>query len=156
MEPVCRVAAGSLAGKSILFRGRVSPSELPAYYRTCDVFCSVPTGSESFGIVLLEAMAAGKPVICTNIDGYREIITDGVHGLLVPPGDTRALADAMTALAVDRERRLTMGAKGQRAAFPFDWYQIAARLSQVYQDLCSRPVFRGTHDTTTSGIIRLP
>ena len=156
MDPVCRLAAGRLAGKSILFRGSVSPPDLPAYYHACDVFCSVPTGSESFGIVLLEAMAAGRPVICTDIDGYREIVSDGVDGLLVPAGDTRALADAMTRLALDRKRRLAMGAQGQQTARSFDWCRIAARVSKVYEDLGSRPVYRGTCDGATSGVIRLP
>jgi phosphatidylinositol alpha-mannosyltransferase len=154
-EPACRLAAYSLPRDSVVFAGSVDPSRLPSYYLSSHIFCSVPSGSESFGIVLLEAMAAGKPVIGTSIEGYSEIVRDGIDGILIRPGDTEALVDAMTRLAVDEAARLAMGCSGRVRAREFDWSHIAGCIGQVYCDLRSQPVFRGTHETAGRKNIRL-
>jgi phosphatidylinositol alpha-mannosyltransferase len=154
-EPACRAAAYPLTGKNIIFRGRVAPSDLPSCYRSSDIFCSVAVGSESFGIVLLEAMASGVPVIATAIDGYREIITDGVEGMLVKPGDGAALTDALGKLAEDSKLRATMGQRGRNKAIQFDWSVVAARISEIYEDLHCQPVYRGNSETARARSIRL-
>jgi phosphatidylinositol alpha-mannosyltransferase len=138
VRPVCSIMALPLKG-SVRFAGRVDPAEIPSYYAACDVFCSVPTGSESFGIVLLEAMAAGKPVIGTDIPGYRDVVRNRVEGLLVPPGDTDALTDALRALIDDGERRRAMGLMGQERARAFDWSGIACSVEGVYRNVLRRP-----------------
>lgn len=145
-EAACRIAAHPLAGSSVVFAGSISPRELPAYYRSSHIFCSVPAGRESFGIVLLEAMTAGKPVIGTAIEGYRDIVRDTIDGILVRPGDTDALVDAMTRLAVDEGRRSAMGRSGQLRARRFEWSRVAGSIGEIYSDLGSGPVFRGTHE----------
>lgn len=116
------------------FVGFVSPEMKPRYYRTCDVFCAPSTGGESFGITLLEAMAMGKPIVTSNVEGYRDVVQHGEEGLLVPPKDETALAVALTRLLADRELRQKMGQKGQRKALDYSWAKVARRvLNHYYQ-----------------------
>src|SRR6185437_3998377 len=84
----------------IEFAGEVSAADLPRYYQSCDVFCSPAISGESFGMVLLEAMALGKPVVATAIDGYKQVMQDERQGRLVPPRDASALAQALLELLV--------------------------------------------------------
>jgi phosphatidylinositol alpha-mannosyltransferase len=137
---VSRVTALPLWGRAVVFRGSVDPEVLPDYYAASDIFCSVPSGSESFGIVLLEAMAAGKPVIASDIAGYREIVTHGSEGVLVRPGDKQALVEAMTWLAEDRRARETMGRLGRQKARRYDWKLITEKIESVYGRLTHPPV----------------
>jgi phosphatidylinositol alpha-mannosyltransferase len=141
----CRIAAHHLTGNAIHFAGRVPASDLPRYYRSSHVFCSVPRGSESFGIVLLEAMAAGRPVIGTGIEGYREIISDGRDGVLVKPGDGAALVRAMDELSMRPETRAAMGVTAQKKAAEYDWSRIAERTEHVYADVCGLQSSRVDH-----------
>lgn len=119
----------------IEFIGRVSDDELPRYYQTCDVFCAPSTSGESFGIVLPEAMASGKPVVTTNIEGYRQVVTHGVHGLLVPPRDERTLAQALSTLLGDAAERRRMGENGRLAAEQYDWARVAGRVLAYYTEV---------------------
>jgi phosphatidylinositol alpha-mannosyltransferase len=134
---LCRLLAIPL-GDAVRFEGEVPPSALPAYFAASDVFCSVPKGSESFGIVLLEAMAAGKPIVGTDIAGYRDVIEHEVDGLLVPQGDTRALADALRRLVEDRELREIMGRRGREKARCYDWSRLAASVAAIYDEVSGK------------------
>lgn len=122
---------------SVRFVGRVSHEDLPRYYKVCDVFCAPSTGFESFGIVLLEAMAAGKPIVATNIAGYRGVLEDGQEGLLVEPENERALAEAIIRLLRDPALRQQMGERGRRKAARYDWPIIARQVLDIYQSLVS-------------------
>jgi phosphatidylinositol alpha-mannosyltransferase len=124
--------------KDIEFIGRVSYDELPMYYQTADIYCSPATGRESFGIVLLEAMALGKPVVASNIDGYRHVVTDGREGLLVPPRKTRELADALRTLDENREMRVKIGQQGLATAANYNWQIVAGRIIDYYRDTIER------------------
>jgi len=121
--------------KDIVFTGFVSYDDLPRYYRSADVFCSPATGKESFGLVLLEAMACGKPTVASDIAGYAGVISDGIDGLLVKPQDVEALAEALLKLLHDEPLRKQMGAKGEIKARDFAWETIAQRVMEYYQDL---------------------
>lgn len=118
--------------RDVHFIGYVPNEELPRYYRTADVCCVPSTGFESFGIVLLEAMASGTPVVASNIPGYREVLTDGQEGRLVPPGNVDELASAAIALLNDPDLRRQMGQAGQATAHKYRWETIAQRVLDYY------------------------
>jgi phosphatidylinositol alpha-mannosyltransferase len=120
---------------SVKFVGRISAAELPRYYRTCDVFCAPSTGFESFGIVLLEAMAAGKPIVATDIFGYRSVVDQGQEGMLVEPENERALAEAIIVLLRNPSLRREMGERGRRKAARYDWPLVARQVFAVYEEL---------------------
>jgi phosphatidylinositol alpha-mannosyltransferase len=116
----------------LTYHGAVSFEELHARYRACDVFVAPSTGQESFGIVLLEAMASGKPVVCSDIEGYRQVATTE-GSTLVPPSDARALEDALAAvIAVDPETRRRHGELNRAHAEQFDYDRLAARVREQY------------------------
>jgi len=123
---------------SVKFVGRVSSADLPRYYRTCDVFCAPSTGFESFGIVLLEAMAAGKPIVATNIAGYRSVLEDSREGLLVEPENELALTEAIVSLLQDAGLRREMGARGQDKARRYDWSIVAGLVLDLYRQVVHR------------------
>ncbi len=119
----------------VVFTGFVRSDELPRYYASCDLFCAPSTGSESQGVVLLEAMASSKPIVASNIEGYCDVIHDGDDGLLVPPRDSEALAGAICRLLGDANMRASMGAKGREHAGEFSWPRITSRIVDYYQML---------------------
>ncbi|MDI6704462.1 MAG: glycosyltransferase family 4 protein [bacterium] len=118
----------------IVFTG-VQYERLPQYYSTCDIFCSPAIGQESFGIILLEAMALGKPVVATNIPGYNEVVTHNKEGLLVPPKDKEALRDALIKLLRDKDLRIKMGKNGREKAAEYSWERIGERVLDYYNEI---------------------
>src|SRR5207253_4521685 len=103
----------------VTFHGRVSETELRRRFRDCDVFVAPSTGQESFGIVLVEAMACGRPVVCSDIDGYREVASP-LGARLVPPRDANALADTFQALCRDAGLRRVMGQHNRAESLKYD------------------------------------
>jgi len=124
--------------RDVRFIGPVSEEDLPRYYRTCHVFCAPSTGFESFGIILLEAMAAGKPIVASDIAGYRSVLEDGKEGILVPPEDERRLADALICLLKEPALRERMGRRGQDKATDYSWQKVAQQILEYYQELLER------------------
>jgi len=125
--------------KDVIFTGLVSYEELPRYYKTADVFCAPATGRESFGIILLEAMATGKPIVASSIDGYATVVADKVEGLLVPPGDAEMLARTLVSLLTDQALRQEMGAKGRAKALEYSWEKVAQNVLNYYCRVLSEP-----------------
>jgi phosphatidylinositol alpha-mannosyltransferase len=125
--------ANHLSG--IHFVGWVSRDELPRYYRSATVYCAPSTGFESFGIVLLEAMASGLPIVASDIAGYREVLHDGVQGRLVPPEDAVAIAEAIITLLKNPPLGRQMAERGRTTAAEYDWSLIANRVLDYYGEL---------------------
>jgi phosphatidylinositol alpha-mannosyltransferase len=140
LAPFVRASVPRPLRSTIHFAGAVSARDLPGWYAAADVFCSPATRNESFGIVLLEAMSTGKPVVASDLPGYRAVCRPRAEGLSVPPGDPEALAAALTALARDTDLAQRLGRAGRRRAEEFDWARVGAALEDVYTDvLTGRP-----------------
>jgi phosphatidylinositol alpha-mannosyltransferase len=118
---------------SIVFTGSVAYTDLPNYYRTADLVCSPATGRESFGMVLLEAMAVGKSIVASDLPGYSNILTHGIEGLMVSPGDVQGLADAIVTLIKDEHLRKEMGARGKLKASKYRWERVAEKVIEYYE-----------------------
>jgi len=117
------------------FIGHVSYDDLARYQHTADVVCAPATGNESQGIVLLEAMAAGRPMVASNIEGYASVITHGVEGLLVRPKEVDALAEAIIELLADPDERREMGERAQQRAQEYSWERVSQRVLTYYERL---------------------
>ena len=134
-----RQEAGEHAGH-LRFLGEVSDAQKASALRSADVYCAPNTGGESFGIVLVEAMAAGTPVVASNLDAFRRVLADGRAGCLVPVEDPMALADALIAVLADdalRHRYITAAAKEVRR---YDWSVVADDILRVYETVAATGV----------------
>ena len=121
--------------QDVVFVGDVPYQELRRFYQTADICCAPATGRESFGIVLLEAMASGKPVVASRIPGYSAVLDHGVQGLLVPPKEKDALADALALLIRNPEIRHQLGRRGQTTAEKYRWGIVARQVMDYYLGL---------------------
>ncbi len=117
----------------VRFLGFVPEAEKASHFTAADIYCAPNTGKESFGVILLEAMACGRPVVATAIDGFRQVLSDGRQGLLVPPGDEAQMAAALARLLDHPELRREMGQRGRSAAEAYAWPLIADRVVSVYE-----------------------
>jgi phosphatidyl-myo-inositol alpha-mannosyltransferase len=121
--------------RNVHFVGAPSDEELPRYYRTADISCSPALGHESQGYVLLEAMAAGAPVVASNIEGYASVVTHGVDGLLVRPKDPVELANTLTELVRDEQRRRELAAGGRVRVENYAWPRVTQQVLSYYERL---------------------
>ncbi|MGH2672279.1 MAG: glycosyltransferase family 4 protein [Actinomycetota bacterium] len=126
------------ARRRVLMLGSVPNVELPAYLAAADVFASPATGHESFGIVLVEALAAGVPVVASDIPGYREVIRAGVDGLLLPPSDAAALASAIRRVLVEPDLASRLAHAGRARAREFSWDVVVPRIEAIYERVADR------------------
>jgi phosphatidylinositol alpha-mannosyltransferase len=125
----CRILARQL-GVRARFLGRVGTEDVPRLYRAADVYCAPGLGGESFGIVLLEAMAAGTPLVCSDLPGLRAV-AEGA-GSVAPAGDPGRLADALRTLLTDEKERAALRTAGLRRASMYDWARLVAGVEAVY------------------------
>src|SRR5262245_36782040 len=130
---VSRMVADPEIERHIDVVGRVSDEELWERLAAADVLCAPSLTGESFGMVLIEAFAAGTPVIASQIAGYSDVVHDGVNGILVPPADPQRLAEELQSLWHEPERRAEMGEEGRRSAERYAWPRVADEVSGVYE-----------------------
>jgi phosphatidyl-myo-inositol alpha-mannosyltransferase len=128
---VRRALAASLRDR-VTVVGYVGNDELPAYYSAADVFCAPALGGESFGVVLIESIASGTPVVASDIPGYSGVLEKSGGGLLFKTGDPASLAEALRELLVDDDRRLGLAADGLERVKDFSWERLAESLEEVY------------------------
>jgi len=127
------VAHMLLDDRGVRALGKVSEQRKRAELARADVLCAPSLHGESFGMVLTEAFAAGKPVLASDIPGYREVLRDGVDGQLLPPGDALALAEALRRLALEPARRSRMASAARERAERFAWPHVAAEVLDCYE-----------------------
>jgi glycosyltransferase involved in cell wall biosynthesis len=132
-ESRLRALAASLGvAQDVVFRGPLSPAKVAERYREADLFTLVPS-AESTGSGFAEALASGLPVVGSSVGAIPEIVEQGNNGLLVRPGDVRAIADAMTRLAGDPQLRREMGRRNRlKAKATLDWSRITERYLSIY------------------------
>lgn len=135
-----RLAAAGCAQR-VHWLGARDHRDLPELYAGCDLFVA-PSRLEPFGLVYLEAMAAGRPVIGCAAGGVPEIVQDGMQGVLVPPENPAALAEALVALATDPARRRSMGERARERAEAFDHRALATRTVACYREAQARRASR--------------
>src|SRR6266540_3971476 len=133
-----REAVGALppeVRRRVAMLGHVPHDDLPPYPAACEVFVGPARGGESFGIVLVEAMAAGLPVVASDIPGYREVVRDGVDGVLVPPWDPVSLAAGVRTVLDDPTLAARLVRAGRARAEEFSWDTVVARLEALYEQV---------------------
>ncbi len=136
--------------EDVVFVGYAPYEDIPRYYKTADVFCAPATSRESFGIVLLEAMAVGKPIVATNIEGYASVLTHGEDGLLVPPQNSKELARALISLLNDAPLRQQMGVRGQLKSEKYSWEHVSQRVLDLYHEALGRFREKDSQDSKAS------
>ncbi|HEY2631373.1 MAG TPA: lysylphosphatidylglycerol synthase domain-containing protein [Solirubrobacteraceae bacterium] len=138
------IAPMLLDDRGVRALGKVSDEQKHAELERADVLCAPSLRGESFGMVLTEAFAASTPVVASDIPGYRDVAREGVDGLLTPPGDALALAEALRALALDPQRRVSMAAAARERAERFSWSHVAEEVAEVYEQAIAvgRPATR--------------
>lgn len=127
------ISAMLLDDRGVRALGKVSDERKAFELRQADVLCAPSLHGESFGMVLTEAFAAATPVVASGIPGYRDVVRDGADGLLVPPGDALALAEALRGLALDPARRAAMARSARERAERFAWPAVAAEVLDCYE-----------------------
>ncbi|MGH9272275.1 MAG: glycosyltransferase, partial [Ilumatobacteraceae bacterium] len=123
------------ADTRISWLGRINDPEKFARLRGASVFCAPSLHGESFGVVLIEAMAAGTAVVASGLDGYRNVATDGLDAVLVPPGDVGALRRALTEVLTNSELAASLRTAGLRRAGDFSMATLAAEYVRIYRQL---------------------
>ena len=152
-EDELREEAGDLAGH-LRFLGQVDDAEKASALRSADVYCAPNTGGESFGIVLVEAMAAGTAVVASNLDAFRRVLDDGEAGRLVPVEDSAALADGLITVLGDDTLRARYVKAATAAVGQYDWSVVADEIMRVYETVAVPGVKVGVAGTSRSAAAR--
>jgi phosphatidyl-myo-inositol alpha-mannosyltransferase len=128
---------GELIGEdlraSVSLLGELTEADKAAFLRSVDIYCAPNLLGESFGVVLIEALAAGAPIVASDLDAFARVLEDGAAGVLVRRGDAAALADALCGLLADPDRMAELSTAGPRVAAAYDWDVLARRVLAVYE-----------------------
>jgi len=157
-EEISRLVADPDLMSHIDVLGKVSDSVLWRQLGEADLLCAPSLAGESFGMVLIEAMAAGTPVIASAIAGYSDVVTNGVDGILVPPADPQALGEELQLLAHEPERLVAMGEAGRKSAQRYAWPRIADEVTDVYEramEPAPAPIWPPEELARRTGLVRL-
>ena len=119
---------------NVILAGYVPDSVKPRYYNSADIFCAPATGAESFGIVLLEALASGLPVVATEVPGYMSVLEPGRDSITVPPKNWRELAASLVILGRDPELRRRLAEYALEKARRYSWDHVASQVVEVYHE----------------------
>lgn len=131
----CQALLPARLRSDVVFLGRVAHDDKARFFASCDLFVAPALGGESFGIVLLEAMAAGRPVVASDLPGYRSVVRDGLQGHLVPPNDPAALAATIGALLDNPALGRAMAEEGGRTAAAHDWSVVGRTAAAIYAEV---------------------
>lgn len=131
----CRRLLTERTRSQVSFLGQLHGESLVEQYRSCDVFCAPSIGHESFGITLLEAMAAGKPIVAARIPGYADVVRHGEEALLYRSDSARELRDALRQMVTDAGLRRRLAARGQATVQGYGWPRVAAAVEAGYERL---------------------
>ncbi|ASR36958.1 alpha-(1-2)-phosphatidylinositol mannosyltransferase [Prauserella marina] len=144
-----RKQAGPLLAERIDFLGQADDETKASALRSVDVYCAPNTGGESFGMILTEAMAAGTPVLASDLDSFRRVLDDGNAGMLTPVGDGAALAAALRELLADPDRRALLSAAATERVAMYDWKTVVTQVLRVYETaIAADPRKVGTEQET--------
>jgi phosphatidylinositol alpha-mannosyltransferase len=119
----------------VVFVGPVSEEELPGYYQHADIFLAPNTGMESFGFIIVEAMSASTPIVASNISGFASVMTDGKEGLMFPPEDESAMAEAIKTLVENPALRVQLGVGGRATVNQYRWSHVADSVLNYYNEV---------------------
>ena len=139
----------ALAGRVELL-GQVSEADKARMLRSVDVYCAPNLGGESFGIILLEAMAAGAPILASDLDAFRWVLDDGRAGTLFRTGDPAALARGLAGLLDDQARRQRLANVGREVVVAYDWPVVAKQIVAVYETVVAAVPIRVGPDTSAT------
>jgi phosphatidylinositol alpha-mannosyltransferase len=121
-----------LVGRFVML-GQVSEADKARMLRSVDVYCAPNTGQESFGVILLEAMAARTAIVASDLDAFRRVLGGGAAGVLFRTGDPAGLAGALAETLDDPKRRAALVVAGDRAVAPYDWRVVVHSVLRVYE-----------------------
>jgi phosphatidylinositol alpha-mannosyltransferase len=140
LRPAFEKLVAQAGWRDVVFTGRVPAEQMAAMYATAHIFCAPNTGGESLGIVLLEALAAGRPVVASDIPGFRTVIRNQVDGVLVPPRKHEELAWAICNLLGDEEARKRFAVMGRQRSEEFSWERVGGYVEAYYQEVLGQRV----------------
>jgi phosphatidylinositol alpha-mannosyltransferase len=122
----------------VIFTGPVTDEELPGYYQNADIFLAPNTGKESFGFIIIEAMSASTPIVASDIPGFASVMTDGREGLMVPPKDESALAEAIERLIKNPVLRAQLAVDGRATVHQYRWTEVADSVLHYYDEVMEK------------------